>query len=237
MTGIWSLLRWANPILRRTSVPPPESTPRPFTISRGAAGGRSRAPAPLPRAARGGPATPPTGTLRPYRLASTPGRATSSPPHRPLLSPEGGPAMKDADVAPVAGAPTGDANPSVGSTLLERLRAGQTDAWERLARLYGPTVYVWCRSAGVPEADAADFSQEVLAAVARHLAEFRRERPGDSFRVWLWTITLKGSSRARESSAPRARIRWPTSIPDGASEQPSLSRAIGDDERGVVVVG
>ena len=97
--------------------------------------------------------------------------------------------MKDVDVAPIAGAPTGDANPSVGSTLLERLRAGQTDAWERLARLYGPTVYVWCRRAGVPEADAADVSQEVLAAVARHLADFRRERPGDSFRGWLWTIT------------------------------------------------
>ena len=97
--------------------------------------------------------------------------------------------MKDVDVAPAAGAPTGDANPSVGSTLLERLRAGRTDAWERLARLYGPTVYVWCRRAGVPEADAADVSQEVLAAVARHLADFRRERPGDSFRGWLWTIT------------------------------------------------
>ena len=97
--------------------------------------------------------------------------------------------MKDVDVAPVAGAPTGDANPSVGSTLLEQLRAGQTDAWERLARLYGPTVYVWCRRAGVPEADAADVSQEVLAAVARHLADFRREQPGDSFRGWLWTIT------------------------------------------------
>ena len=97
--------------------------------------------------------------------------------------------MKDVDVAPVAGAPTGDANPAVGSTLLERLRAGRTDAWERLARLYGPTVYVWCRRAGVPEADAADVSQEVLAAVARHLADFRRERPGDSFRGWLWTIT------------------------------------------------
>src|SRR5262249_35068030 len=125
MTGIRSSLRWPSPILRRTNVPPPESTPRPFTISRGAARGRGRAPTPVPRAARRGPATPPTGNLRPYRLASTPGRATSSPPHRPPLSPEGGPAMKDADVAPFARAPTGDANPSVGSTLLERLRAGQ----------------------------------------------------------------------------------------------------------------
>jgi RNA polymerase sigma-70 factor (ECF subfamily) len=55
--------------------------------------------------------------------------------------------------------------------------------------LYGQTVYVWCRGAGVSEADAADVSQEVFAAVARHIADFRRERPGDSFRGWLWTIT------------------------------------------------
>src|SRR5262245_3318945 len=97
--------------------------------------------------------------------------------------------MKDADVPTNAGPPTGDANPSLGGSLLERLRTGQAGAWERLARLYGETVYVWCRRAGVSEADAADVSQEVFAAVARHVADFRRERPGDSFRGWLWTIT------------------------------------------------
>jgi RNA polymerase sigma-70 factor (ECF subfamily) len=50
-------------------------------------------------------------------------------------------------------------------------------------------VYVWCRRAGVSEPDAADVSQEVFTAVARHIADFRRDRPGDSFRGWLWTIT------------------------------------------------
>ncbi len=97
--------------------------------------------------------------------------------------------MNGADVAHEAEPPTGDANSSVGGSLLVRLRAGQAGAWERLVRLYEQTVYVWCRGAGVSEADAADVSQEVFAAVARHLADFRRERPGDSFRGWLWTIT------------------------------------------------
>ena len=97
--------------------------------------------------------------------------------------------MKDADVAKNAGPPTGGVNASLGGSLLERLRGGQPGAWERLARLYGETVYGWCRRAGVPEADAADVCQEVFAAVARRLADFRRERPGDSFRGWLWTIT------------------------------------------------
>jgi RNA polymerase sigma-70 factor (ECF subfamily) len=97
--------------------------------------------------------------------------------------------MIGADVPNEAELPTGDANSSVGASLLVRLRAGQAGAWERLVRLYGQTVYVWCRGAGVSEADAADVSQEVFAAVARHIADFRRERPGDSFRGWLWTIT------------------------------------------------
>jgi RNA polymerase sigma-70 factor (ECF subfamily) len=97
--------------------------------------------------------------------------------------------MNGADVANEAEPPMGDANSSVGASLLVRLRTGQAGAWERLVRLYGQTVYVWCRGAGVSEADAADVSQEVFAAVARHIADFRREQPGDSFRGWLWTIT------------------------------------------------
>src|SRR5262249_30991608 len=31
--------------------------------------------------------------------------------------------------------------------------------------------------------------QEVFRSVAQHLGDFRRERPGDSFRGWLWRIT------------------------------------------------
>jgi RNA polymerase sigma-70 factor (ECF subfamily) len=106
-----------------------------------------------------------------------------------FLSTWRGPAMKDANVVTNTEQPTGDKNPSVGASLLERLRAGQAGAWKRLAGLYGATVYVWCRRAGVSEADAPDVSQEVFTAVARRIADFRRERPGDSFRAWLWTIT------------------------------------------------
>lgn len=82
-----------------------------------------------------------------------------------------------------------DANSTVGPSLLERLRTRDSGAWERLARLYGQTVYGWCRRAGVSETDAADVCQDVFTAVARTIADFRRERPGDSFRGWLWTIT------------------------------------------------
>ncbi len=38
-------------------------------------------------------------------------------------------------------------------------------------------------------ADAEDVAQEVLRAAAGHMDDFRRDRPGDSFRAWLRGIT------------------------------------------------
>src|SRR5262249_25678309 len=58
-----------------------------------------------------------------------------------------------------------------------------------LAALYGPVLDGWCRRAGLREQAADDVKQEVFRSVAQHLGDFRRERPGDSFRGWLWRIT------------------------------------------------
>jgi RNA polymerase sigma-70 factor, ECF subfamily len=55
--------------------------------------------------------------------------------------------------------------------------------------LYTPAVYCWCRRVGLNSADAADVGQEVFQSVARGIAKFRHDRPGDSFRGWLRTIT------------------------------------------------
>ncbi len=78
---------------------------------------------------------------------------------------------------------------SISSTLLDELRGGGPDAWQRLVRLYGPVIYRWCRRSDLTADDAADVVQEVLAAVAVHLPGFRRDRPQDSFSGWLATIT------------------------------------------------
>ncbi len=74
-------------------------------------------------------------------------------------------------------------------SLLERVRAHDPAAWERLVRLYGPMVYGWCLRAGLQPADAADVGQEVFAAVARSIDGFRHDRQGDTFRGWLYVIT------------------------------------------------
>jgi RNA polymerase sigma-70 factor (ECF subfamily) len=78
---------------------------------------------------------------------------------------------------------------SVSSTLLEGLKAWRPAAWERVVDLYGPVVYRWCRWSGVTAGDVPDVVQEVFAAVATHIVDFHRRRPGDSFTGWLRTIT------------------------------------------------
>jgi RNA polymerase sigma-70 factor (ECF subfamily) len=74
-------------------------------------------------------------------------------------------------------------------SLLERVRGRDSDAWGRLVTLYGPLVGFWCKAWGVRGADADDVRQEVFSAVAAGLAQFRRDRPDDTFRGWLRGIT------------------------------------------------
>jgi len=78
---------------------------------------------------------------------------------------------------------------STSSSLLQRVLAQEPDAWHRLSELYGPVVLQWARQMKLREHDAADVVQEVFQAVAVHIGQFRRQRPEDSFRGWLWTIT------------------------------------------------
>lgn len=81
---------------------------------------------------------------------------------------------------------------SLGSTstsLLQRVRLRDADAWSRLVRLYGRLVLYWCRNAGLQRADRADVFQEVFRSVAAHIDSFRHDRQGDTFRGWLRAVT------------------------------------------------
>ena len=101
------------------------------------------------------------------------------------------------DLLPTAMSPSADSRNGDGADLpdststsfLQRLKSQRPEAWRRLVKLYGPVLYLWCRQAGLQPADAADVVQEVFVAVATHVQGFRREKPGDTFAGWLWTIT------------------------------------------------
>jgi RNA polymerase sigma-70 factor (ECF subfamily) len=75
------------------------------------------------------------------------------------------------------------------SSLIARVQRRDAEAWEVLARLYGPLVYGWARQRGLQDQDAADVVQEVFQSVARAIDGFDAAGPGSTFRGWLWTIT------------------------------------------------
>jgi RNA polymerase sigma-70 factor (ECF subfamily) len=124
------------------------------------------------------------------------------------------------------------------SSLLERLRSpGDDPAWERLVALYGPTVEGWCRRAGLSAEEAADVRQDVFRAVVGGIAAFRRDRPGDSFRGWLYATTRNRVIDFRRRAARQPRAAGGTDAHDRLLELPaeeSCDSAAGDaDTRGL----
>ena len=85
--------------------------------------------------------------------------------------------------------PPNSEHPTISTQWLANVQEMDTESWSRLASVFGPIVYQWCRSSHVPEADAADVVQEVFASVARGIVDFQRQKEQGSFRVWLATIT------------------------------------------------
>jgi len=82
-----------------------------------------------------------------------------------------------------------DASSSTTSpTLVGRVQANESSAWQRLVDLYGPLIYSWACRGGLASEDAADVMQEVFAAVAKAIRRFDPAARG-RFRGWLWTIT------------------------------------------------
>lgn len=117
---------------------------------------------------------------------------------------------------------------STSTNLLLRLRSEDEDAWPLLLEIYGPLVYGWARGAKLQADDARDVAQEVFRAVHVKLAQFRRDRPGDSFRGWLWTITRNKvrdhfrqlSDRPRAAGGTEAQIKL-LDLPDEPAEPSS----------------
>jgi RNA polymerase sigma-70 factor (ECF subfamily) len=115
--------------------------------------------------------------------------------------------VKDDPLIPSSGSPpaaSGEARTSL--TLLARLRDNEPAAWSSMVQLYTPLVRRWAERGGLAGADVDDLTQEVLRAAVTALPQFRRDRPGDSFRGWLYGITRNALRRhfERAARAPRA---------------------------------
>ena len=83
----------------------------------------------------------------------------------------------------------GDSRLQTSRSLIVRVRENEERAWEQLVHLFAPLVYHWSRRAGLQEHDTEDVFQEVFETVHAHVRSFRHDRPNDTFRGWLFTIT------------------------------------------------
>jgi len=78
---------------------------------------------------------------------------------------------------------------SFGTSMIFRLQAEDSEAWNQTVELYSPLVFHWCRTRQLSSADSADVTQEVFAAIAVSIHRFVR-KPGCSFRGWVYRITV-----------------------------------------------
>jgi RNA polymerase sigma-70 factor (ECF subfamily) len=120
-----------------------------------------------------------------------------------------------------------------------RVQANDQAAWTRFVDLYAPLVYHWCQRAQLGPEDTADVFQEAFRSVALHINDFRRDRPGDSFRGWLRTITqnkirdhfrrLRDEPRAAGGTDANVRLHAepdPISLEEDESEQKVVNQVL-----------
>ncbi len=119
-------------------------------------------------------------------------------------------------------------------SLLQRIRNGDASGWKRVVDLYSPLIHHWCRRWGVAGADADDVLQEVFQAASQGIGDFRRERPGDTFRGWLRAIARHKilsywRSRSRHPEAAGGSEAWRRL--EEAPEPDEASEDAADDEQ------
>jgi len=123
------------------------------------------------------------------------------------------------------------------TSLLAQLRANDPEGWQRLVDLFGPLIYNWCRTMKVQAADIDDISQLVFQKVTRKIDGFRRERNGDTFHGWLWTITrnqvrdhYRGQARRADAAGgtdfQQRMQQIPEAPPDSRADAPSDENSV-----------
>lgn len=79
--------------------------------------------------------------------------------------------------------------PETRETLIRRLpNAADVEAWDVFMEIYQPLLFRLARGRGMQVADAEDFVQEVLTAVARSVDRWISDEDRGSFRAWLFRI-------------------------------------------------
>ena len=74
------------------------------------------------------------------------------------------------------------------SLILRLGQASDVEAWREFALMYAPAVFRLARGRGLQPADAEDFVQELLLAVAQAAGRWQPDKSRASFRTWLFRV-------------------------------------------------
>jgi RNA polymerase sigma-70 factor (ECF subfamily) len=69
--------------------------------------------------------------------------------------------------------------------VVERVRAGEADAWGELYRMYAPAMFRFCRRALPTREDAEDATTDIFMKVRQKLGTYDSSRP---FQAWLYKV-------------------------------------------------
>ena len=115
---------------------------------------------------------------------------------------------------------------STSRSLLIRLKRSDADAWTQMVQLYSPLIIHWCQKQSVPASHYEDILQDVFRTVVNNIERFRNEKPSDTFRGWLRTIT-------RSRVADHFRRDAKEAHGAGGTEAHALLHQLADSDAGV----
>lgn len=91
-------------------------------------------------------------------------------------------------------------------SLLQQLRQSpETEAWERLHRIYQPLMRKWLIRYDLQASDADDVAQDALLAVAKDIDSFDHNGRSGAFRAWLKGILVNRLRKFWRSGARRPK--------------------------------
>jgi RNA polymerase sigma-70 factor (ECF subfamily) len=129
--------------------------------------------------------------------------------------------------AATSSAARGEARAGLEEQFIERLRAGEAAAFNRLVEERSGDIYALLFRLTEDREEARDLTQETFLQAFRHLAQFR----GDSdLRTWLYRIAVnQARNRWRWWRRRRRDVTVSLDAPDGGGEDaPLLASRIGD---------
>ncbi len=80
---------------------------------------------------------------------------------------------------------TGEMSAAELADVVERVRAGEAEAWGELYRMYAPAMFRFCRRALPTREDAEDATTDIFMKVRQKLGTYDSSRP---FQAWLYKV-------------------------------------------------